>query len=161
MSTITVPSILAEAIELAASAHLNQVDKSGEPYILHPLRVMFKLREQGYSEIVQAAGVLHDVLEDTATEYWDVECIHPEVYRLVALVTRKEWEETLGNGEPTVRKEEYAKFIHRASVDPFSRAIKEADIRDNLSRLEKLTPANAEFLATRYAKALTIIEGYK
>jgi len=35
--------LLADAIALAARAHQTQVDKAGEPYILHPLRVMFRV----------------------------------------------------------------------------------------------------------------------
>lgn len=53
---------LERAIEIAAKAHAGQRDKAGQPYILHPLRVM--LRVHGDSERI--AAVLHDVVEDTA-----------------------------------------------------------------------------------------------
>ena len=45
---------LARAIEIAASAHRNQVDKGGSPYILHPIRVMMSLN----SEDEKIVGVL-------------------------------------------------------------------------------------------------------
>lgn len=55
-------SKLAEAISLAALAHDGQVDKNGEPYILHCLRVMFAQT----TEEARIVGVLHDLLEDTS-----------------------------------------------------------------------------------------------
>ncbi len=51
---------LEKAIKIAVEAHTGQVDKSGNPYILHPLRVMLSLNtEEG-----RIVGVLHDVVED-------------------------------------------------------------------------------------------------
>src|SRR3712207_2770049 len=55
---------LARAIAIAASAHADQIDKSGHPYILHPIRVMQRVSEHGLA--VQIVAVLHDVVEDTA-----------------------------------------------------------------------------------------------
>jgi len=52
--------MLEDAIILATRAHADQVDKAGQPYILHPLRVMNAL---SYPE-GRILGVLHDVLED-------------------------------------------------------------------------------------------------
>ncbi len=52
---------LEKAIEIAASAHAGQVDKSGQPYILHPLKVMLRV----HTEYERMAAVLHDVVEDT------------------------------------------------------------------------------------------------
>jgi guanosine-3',5'-bis(diphosphate) 3'-pyrophosphohydrolase len=52
---------LEKAIEIAARAHTGQVDKAGQPYILHPIQVM--LRVQG--EDARIAAVLHDVVEDS------------------------------------------------------------------------------------------------
>ncbi len=36
-------SLLERAIEIAVTAHKDQVDKASKPYILHPLRLMFKI----------------------------------------------------------------------------------------------------------------------
>jgi (p)ppGpp synthase/HD superfamily hydrolase len=55
-------STLDRALQIAAAAHVGQLDKAGQPYILHPLRVM--LRVQGEHERI--AAVLHDVIEDSA-----------------------------------------------------------------------------------------------
>jgi (p)ppGpp synthase/HD superfamily hydrolase len=52
---------LDDAIQVARRAHEGQLDKSGRPYIAHPLRVMGALRD----EHERMAAVLHDVIEDT------------------------------------------------------------------------------------------------
>lgn len=52
---------LEKAIVIATQAHTAQVDKGGNPYILHPLRVMLKMS----TEEEMVAAVLHDVIEDT------------------------------------------------------------------------------------------------
>ena len=54
---------LANAIKIASDAHLNQTDRGGHPYILHPLWVMHKVRHLGEDYMIVA--VLHDVVEDT------------------------------------------------------------------------------------------------
>lgn len=57
--------VIDNAIRIAVAAHSGQRDKAGKPYILHPLHVMQMLLNAGYDDYVAAAGVLHDVLEDT------------------------------------------------------------------------------------------------
>ena len=52
---------LEKAIEIAVRAHAGQVDKAGQPYILHPIRVMLRMG----SEAERITGVLHDVIEDS------------------------------------------------------------------------------------------------
>jgi len=54
-------SLLEKALTIAYTAHAGQVDKAGEPYILHPLRVMLKMR----SDEEKIVALLHDVVEDT------------------------------------------------------------------------------------------------
>ncbi|PSB29764.1 HD domain-containing protein [Chlorogloea sp. CCALA 695] len=54
-------SDLTKAISIATSAHKNQVDKGGKPYIEHPLRVM----KQMMSDAARIVAVLHDVIEDS------------------------------------------------------------------------------------------------
>lgn len=137
-------NLLADAIALAARAHQTQVDKAGEPYILHSLRVMFRVREQGYRVEVQAAAVLHDVVEDTPITLDEVAALDPAVSVLVDAVTRRP-------------REVYADFIRRAAQDPEARAIKLADVDDNRSRLDRLRPEEAEFLTKRYENALAIL----
>lgn len=61
-------STLQRAIEIATLAHQGQVDKSGNDYIGHPLRVM----EMGRTEDERIVGVLHDVVENTR---WSFEAL--------------------------------------------------------------------------------------
>ena len=56
-------SYLALAISLAATGHLEQTDKGGNPYILHPIKVMRYIRSDD-PELMSIA-VMHDLVEDT------------------------------------------------------------------------------------------------
>jgi GTP diphosphokinase / guanosine-3',5'-bis(diphosphate) 3'-diphosphatase len=58
-------STLDRAIQIAVTAHAGQIDKGGEPYILHPLRVMLRMR----NEEERIAAVLHDVVEDSDSTF--------------------------------------------------------------------------------------------
>ena len=62
--------MLSKAILLATNAHAGQFDKGGNPYILHPLTVMHKLKTS--DEELQCIAVLHDVVEDTNTTWGDL-----------------------------------------------------------------------------------------
>ena len=53
--------VVEKAISIAVNAHAGTLDKSGQPYILHPLRVM--LAQQ--NNLTRIAAVLHDAVEDT------------------------------------------------------------------------------------------------
>ena len=58
-----------EAIIFAGKRHAGQVRKgSNIPYLVHPMEVMGILMENGCSEEVIIAGILHDVLEDTCED---------------------------------------------------------------------------------------------
>lgn len=59
-------NIVEKAIQIAVSAHKDQVRKSdGTPYIVHPLMVARILDKYGFDDVIIAAAVTHDVLEDT------------------------------------------------------------------------------------------------
>jgi (p)ppGpp synthase/HD superfamily hydrolase len=61
--------ITRRALEFAAREHRGQrraADRA--PFILHPLEVAQLLRGRGYPDTVVAAGVLHDVIEDTEVD---------------------------------------------------------------------------------------------
>lgn len=55
---------------LATNAHAGQFDKSGNPYILHPLKVMHYLKTD--DEELQCIAVGHDLVEDTDVTYQDL-----------------------------------------------------------------------------------------
>ena len=74
--------MLARAIAIAATAHCEVLDKGGQPYIKHPLRVMMRLdRSNDRYDIsqdyeLQSIAVMHDVLEDC--KEWTVERLREE-----------------------------------------------------------------------------------
>lgn len=78
-----------DALAFAAERHAGQrreVDDA--PFVVHPLEVARLIHEAGYPDRVVAAGVLHDVIEDTDTEPRDLaERFGTEVARLVTTVT--------------------------------------------------------------------------
>lgn len=62
--------LLSKAILIATNAHHGQFDKGGNPYILHPFKVMNLLEES--DEELQCIALLHDVIEDTKTTFQDL-----------------------------------------------------------------------------------------
>ncbi len=62
--------MLGDAIVIATNAHAGQFDKGGNPYILHVLAVMHKLRTDDLE--LKAIAVLHDTIEDTDVTYEDL-----------------------------------------------------------------------------------------
>src|SRR3954447_17146751 len=58
--------LIEEAYEVARDAHRDQVRRSGDPYIAHPLGVAMILSDLGLDEVTLAAALLHDAVEDTS-----------------------------------------------------------------------------------------------
>ncbi|MBE6008075.1 MAG: bifunctional (p)ppGpp synthetase/guanosine-3',5'-bis(diphosphate) 3'-pyrophosphohydrolase [Lachnospiraceae bacterium] len=82
-------SMIDKAYRLAREAHADQVRKSGEPYIIHPLQVAHLLAELELDIESIVAGILHDVIEDTEYSYEDISNIFsPEIALLVDGVTK-------------------------------------------------------------------------
>ncbi|MDO8415194.1 MAG: hypothetical protein Q7S87_03160 [Agitococcus sp.] len=121
-------NILAKAIQLAALMHVDQTDKGGHAYILHPLRMMMRLRSS--DEELMAIAVLHDVVEDCDVSFDDLRSLGmtERVISGVKALTRQ-------NGET------YPQFIERLSDNRDALLIKREDLRDNsdLTRLKGVT----------------------
>ncbi|MHB0886349.1 MAG: RelA/SpoT family protein [Bacillota bacterium] len=80
---------LEEAYAFAKKAHQGQFRVSGEPYIEHPLAVAGILAELRLDVTTLAAGLLHDVVEDTGVSLADLQArFGPEVAQLVDGVTK-------------------------------------------------------------------------
>ncbi len=112
--------LLERAIALAVANHAGQSDKSGAPYILHPLRMMARMK----TPEAMMAAVLHDVVEDTDTTLADLraEGLPESVIAAVDAVSRRE-------------NETYEEFVSRAGADPLAREVKIADLEDNMNLL--------------------------
>ena len=119
-------STLERAISLAAQAHSGQVDKAGQPYILHPLRVMLRVS----TEEERIAAILHDVVEDTSVtlEQLAEEGFSPTVVAAVEALTK-------------LPSESRMEAAARAAENRVARTVKLADNAENmdLSRIANPT----------------------
>jgi len=66
-------ALIEHAFELARDAHREQVRRSGEAYITHPLGVALILADLGLDDVTIAAALLHDAVEDTTITPADIE----------------------------------------------------------------------------------------
>jgi (p)ppGpp synthase/HD superfamily hydrolase len=134
-------AMLAEAISLAALAHGGQTDKAGEPYLLHPLRVMLACKTLE----TRLAAVLHDTVEDTDITLEDIAARFPlAVVAAVDALTCREGET-------------YFEYIGRARENPIAREVKMADLRDNYLNPERQATLRPD-LRERYAKAMSLLQ---
>ena len=138
---------LDQAIAIACRVHAGQKDLAGEPYILHPLRVMLRLRERERDVEVQIAGVLHDVIEDSKYPYHQRdELWHrragPALIEALEVLTR-------------YKHEPYENYIERVSKNRIASFVKLADLEDNLNeqRLRDLDRGTAARLLLKYQPA--------
>lgn len=136
---------LERAIAIAATAHAGQRDKTGAPYILHPLRMMMRL-DSIESRIV---AMLHDVVEDTE---WTFDALAAEGFSEAVLsalecVTKREGEE-------------YQAFVQRSAANPIARQVKLMDLEDNMNilRLATVTDKDLERLR-KYHQAWLALKG--
>ncbi len=80
-----------KAYDMAQKAHGDQLRKSGEPYIIHPLSVAYILADLELDLESIISGILHDVIEDTVYSYQDiVDSFGKEVADIVDGVTKLE-----------------------------------------------------------------------
>ncbi|MCQ2545961.1 MAG: bifunctional (p)ppGpp synthetase/guanosine-3',5'-bis(diphosphate) 3'-pyrophosphohydrolase [Clostridia bacterium] len=81
--------LIGRAYDVAADMHKDQIRKSGEPYLIHPVAVAEILAELGMDEQTIAAGLLHDVIEDTKYTKKQMKAdFGPEIMALVDGVTK-------------------------------------------------------------------------
>lgn len=116
------------ALIFAIKAHGDQKRKyTGEPYIIHPIRVAAHVRESGASTAAIGAALLHDVLEDTATTHGRlVDEFGEYVARLVYQITDVS---KPSDGNRRTRKELDCQRL--ALADSEAQTIKACDIIDN------------------------------
>lgn len=139
-------NMLAKAIQIASTAHLNQTDKGGKPYILHPLWVMDRVRHLGEDYMIVA--VLHDVVEDSKDwSFVDLskEGFNQNVMYALSLLTHN----------PDISYDDYIKAI---ALDPIAKAVKLRDLEHNskITRLKGLRKKDFDRLE-KYHRAYTYL----
>ncbi len=117
------------AIKIAVNAHQNQRDRYGQPYILHPIRLMQKVS----SLPEKICAILHDVVEDSDWTLKNLkeEGFPPQIIRALDCLSKREGEA-------------YQDYVRRAAQNPIARQVKLADLEDNmnLTRIDKLKSAD-------------------
>lgn len=136
---------LAIAIALTAEGFKNKTDKSGEPYILHCLRVMNNLHTK--DKELQSIAVMHDVVEDgIVTQYQLADLgFSDRVLQAIYLLTHR-------------KGEEYDNYIKQVAFNKDAILVKLADLKDNsdITRLKGLTKADLD-RAEKYHRAYTYL----
>ena len=131
--------MLEKAIQIASEAHIGQVDKAGQPYVLHLIRVM----NAGRTESEKICGILHDLVEDTNWTFDDLkkEGFSEEIINALKCVTKQP-------------NERYTHFIERIKKNPLAVNVKLNDLKDNMdiTRLTYITEKDIQRL-NKYLKA--------
>ncbi len=113
--------LLEKAISIAVDSHSGQVNNKAQPYVLHPLRMMFK----AVTIEEKIIAVLHDVIEKTTIDL--------EYLRSVGFSDRI----VLGIDALSRRPQEnYDKYIDRVAENKLATKVKIIDLDDNINSLD-------------------------
>ncbi|MFH7807911.1 phosphohydrolase [Acinetobacter sp. BSP-153] len=140
-------STLENAIVLATTQHAGQLDKAGQPYILHPLRLMLQFS----NPTLQIIAVLHDILEDTATTAEDLKELgfSTEIIQAIQALTKQTGESRLEATKRTV-------------LNPLATQVKYVDVLDNMNLARINNPTSRDFARfEEYKMVLEILEQAK
>ena len=133
-----------QAMKLCYEAHRDQTDKSGIPYVFHPIHVA----EQMTDEVTTIVALLHDVVEDTDYTLEDLRAMGfgEEVIDALALLTHK-------------KHVPYLQYVYQIKDNRIARAVKLADLRHNSdsSRMDELDE-KAMARLEKYKAAIKILE---
>lgn len=139
------PQALERAIDIALRAHAGATDKSGRPYILHPLHLMAQME----TDEEMMAAVLHDVVEDSDWTLHDLarEGIPRRVLQALALLTHDK--------ETTP----YEDYIAAVASNPLARRVKLADLAHNMDprRLPPELTSNDLDRLVKYRRAWAVL----
>ena len=132
-----------KAMKLCFQAHKDQTDKSGIPYVFHPIH----LAEQMKDEDTTVVALLHDVVEDTTYTPEDLAAMgfNDRVIAAIRLMTHDE-------------NIPYMEYIAKIKENPIAKAVKLADLAHNsdTTRLDTVD-AKAAARVEKYAKAIRLL----
>lgn len=134
---------LQRALEIAVESHKTQKQKDGTPYALHPIRLSLSLQ----SEDQKIVALLHDVVEDTDWTFEDLvsEGFSEHVIEALRLLTHTD-------GSP------YEEYIERLSSNSLARAVKKADLNDNMDLKRIPEPTEKDFARLqKYHRAWSLL----
>ena len=147
------------ALAFATHRHAGQRrEGDGAPYVTHPVEVASLLHDAGYPDHVVAAGVLHDVLEDTEAQQAEIEAgFGPDVARLVSALTE---DESIGDA----RERKAALRLQVAQAGDEAAVVFAADkvskAREMRSRAERRSLDAADTAKVEhYVESLEMLEG--
>jgi (p)ppGpp synthase/HD superfamily hydrolase len=132
-------NLVDKAVALALKAHTGQLDKGGNPYILHPLRMALRFNDPS----LQVISILHDVIEDSNITFSDLNSFgfSNEIVEAISALTKNE-------------SENYEDFINRVCLNKLATQVKLVDLEDNMdvTRIKNLTEEDRVRL-NKYKKA--------
>ena len=137
-------SMVEKAYRIAKDAHKDQVRKSGEPYIIHPLWVGIILADLEMDKETIVAGMLHDAVEDTAMTLDDITREFGEEVALLVDGVTKLGQLSYSQDKLEVQAENLRKMFLAMAKDIRVIIIKLADRLHNMRTLEFMTPAKQQ-----------------
>ena len=151
--------LIRKVYEYAKAHHGDQLRKSGEPYIIHPVQVAYILSTLGLDDSTICAALLHDTVEDTDITKQDLaQTFSPEIADLVDGVTKLNKLQYASMEEQQV--ENYRKMFLAMGKDIRVILIKLADRLHNMRTLKYLSRdrqiANANETMSLYAPLLIV-----
>ena len=134
-------TLIEKAYNVANEAHKDQMRKSGEPYIIHPLYVAIILADLEMDKETIVAGILHDVVEDTIMTYDEIaEMFGTDVANLVDGVTKLGRLEFAGGDKLEEQAENLRKMFLAMAKDIRVIMIKLANRLHNMRTLKHMRP---------------------
>jgi (p)ppGpp synthase/HD superfamily hydrolase len=130
------------AEKIAREAHAGQTRRDGTPYIAHPERVFYTVKDFG--DLAGAVAWLHDVTEDTKLTPADLVKmgVDWEIATIVRILDKTEYGDV-----------HYEYYLKQVAKNPIAKRVKVADIFDNL------TDAPTDKQKMKYQKALMLLVG--
>ena len=133
-----------KAYKIAFEAHRDQIDKTGLPYIHHPLHLAAQMTD----EVTTCVALLHDVVEDSDMTFEDLETMGfgGDILDALRLMTHDD-------------DVPYMDYVREIKKNPIASKVKRADLMHNsdTTRLDVVTEKDLQRVE-KYKKALAILD---